>query len=87
MLFYNAFRNGKVFTVFLRNPTPAESDLPKWKPTTKYPWNYVRIGTTDLEKWFLLQNEDNFERKRVEFWKKLSPHERNASGKDLKDEL
>lgn len=52
------------------NPTPSGSPF-KWEPTRKYPWNYARLGSQDLENWYGLRNEDNYARDRIEFWKNL----------------
>lgn len=52
------------------NPTPSGSTF-KWEPTTKYPWNYARLGSQDLDDWYILQNEDNFARDRFDFWKNM----------------
>ncbi|KAL5279766.1 CES5A.2 family protein [Megaselia abdita] len=64
------------------NPTPSGGAF-KWEPTTKYPWNYARLGSQDLSDWYILRNEDNYARERVEFWKSL----KGIFGGDLKDEL
>lgn len=53
------------------NPTPPGS-FSKWKPAKKYPWNYARLGKKDLGDWYVLENEENFARDRVEFWKKVN---------------
>lgn len=52
------------------NPTPSGSAV-KWEPTTKYPWNYARLGSQDLSDWYILQNEDNYVRDRLDFWRSL----------------
>ncbi|KAL5279764.1 CES5A.2 family protein [Megaselia abdita] len=66
------------------NPTPSGSTF-KWEPTTKYPWNYARLGSQDLDNWYILQNEDNYARDRFDFWRNLRVILEN--GKNLKDEL
>lgn len=53
------------------NPTPLES-FSKWKPLTQYPWNYVRIGSQDKDDWYIISNESDFARDRMEFWKKIN---------------
>ncbi|KAL5279768.1 CES5A.2 family protein [Megaselia abdita] len=53
------------------NPTPSGSHS-KWKPATEYPWNYARLGSRDLNNWYILDNENNFARERIEFWKKVN---------------
>lgn len=53
------------------NPTPTGSAF-KWEPATKYPWNYARLGSQDLSDWYILRNEDNYKRDRIDFWKTVN---------------
>lgn len=66
------------------NPTPSGSSF-KWQPTTKYPWNYARLGSQDLDNWYILQNEDNYARDRFNFWRNLRSG--FGSSEVVKDEL
>lgn len=53
------------------NPTPSSGRLPKWTPTEKHDsWNYLRIGSSNGDESFLIQNADNFAPERLAFWKK-----------------
>lgn len=64
------------------NPTPPQSEISKWKPTTSYPLDYVRIGTKDPDNWVLLNNEKNFLQDRCDFWNQLKAHFPKIHGKD-----
>lgn len=66
------------------NPTPPGGEY-KWEPTTKYPWNYARLGSQDLDDWYILRNEDNYARDRLDFWRSLRTY--FESDKNVKDEL
>ncbi|XP_011200446.2 juvenile hormone esterase [Bactrocera dorsalis] len=68
------------------NPTPANSKLTHWDPTTGYPVNYARLGHKTPEEFTILQMERNIYADRVEFWHKLKAHipaeERKESTRD-----
>ncbi|KAG4076411.1 hypothetical protein HA402_005854 [Bradysia odoriphaga] len=67
------------------NPTPPETNLPKWKPTKGYPLDYLRIGNMYNEDSPLIDMEIGLMDERAEFWRKLQAH--SGARYDLKDEL
>lgn len=57
-----------------RNPTPDESEFPKWEPTQAFPLKYYRFGTKDYEGRPPLAMERGLLEERAAFWNKHKPH-------------
>ncbi|KAL5280164.1 CES5A.2 family protein [Megaselia abdita] len=53
------------------NPTPRGCHFPKWDAVRGLPWNYARIGSTDLEDRQIIRNSVHFLKNRIEFWNGL----------------
>lgn len=67
------------FVALYRNPTPTHAnhdnkDLVEWKPTTRYPVNYLRIGNKDVKHRPLIQMETGLLQERADFWMKIGSH-------------
>lgn len=65
-------RNVPLFST--RNPTPNDSEYPKWLPTTAFPLDYYRMGTKDFEGQVPLAMEKGLFEERSAFWNKYMPH-------------
>ncbi|XP_023303516.2 venom carboxylesterase-6 [Lucilia cuprina] len=68
------------------NPTPTDSNLPKWSPTKDYPVLFAKIGNKNEEDSNVFQFDKKLYQDRVDFWRNLNPH---IPAKDfqLKNEL
>lgn len=72
--------------VFHRNPTPDNSNLPKWKATNNFPLKYYRIGNYKFpgERMVGMESGGIFA-DRADFWRKIGAHlpARNSAKEEL----